>query len=402
MSSYKMDIQNDNGNSEHKIVVDGILLKHPNVYTMVHTEIGEADVPLALAVENLHKNMDVRIESGAVPGGSNRYWIGHTALDNVAGNDLYNMDVTHIQKHKEKLPVINTLGTIAVMAVKKHFKVSGDLKDKETIEITADMITALPASVHNADTQKEFADKFLNHVHEVKVYIKHLTINVKIRFEEVKVLKEGVPAMFSLIEDGNGNYRDDDLFTRFKQQYKLEEMDGSYLLGKGIMHSDIGDGTTELVYTLDYIADPNRCEGEKFGIGQSIEKAASNMSTEEGFEITRQRFSKFLKGEGKPIFVRKAKDHLYKVVGEVADRLFDVIVKQAKTIAYDFEILCVYGGASILLDSLLYPRLVEHFEEYGIKILWVPAPYATEMNINGMKIYSAISKQEAKETATSK
>ncbi|GAA3332398.1 hypothetical protein GCM10020331_092360 [Ectobacillus funiculus] len=38
-----------------KIIVDGTLLKHPNVYTVLHSIPGETDGDLQTAVVNLHK-----------------------------------------------------------------------------------------------------------------------------------------------------------------------------------------------------------------------------------------------------------------------------------------------------------------------------------------------------------
>ncbi|WP_342047970.1 ParM/StbA family protein [Bacillus sp. OTU530] len=397
MVKYQMEVQNDNGNSQHKIIVDGTLLKHPNVYTVLHSIPGETDGDLQTAVVNLHKNIDVRIESKAIGGDSRRYLIGDAALESVVGSDLYNMDVTNVQKHKEKLPIVNTLGIIAVMAVKKHFQQIGSLTDAETIEVQVDMITALPASIHTVKTEKEFSEKFLNGVHEVKVYVKNLTINVQIRFESVQTLREGVPAMFAIIEDGKGNYRNDDLFKRFKEEYKLEKVDGSYLLEKRILHCDIGDGSTELIFTQGYAADPLKSSGEKFGLGQAIEKAAVNMSEEEGMEITRQQYSKFLKGEGKQRLVKAAKEHLNAAKSEVVERLYDVITKKAKVLKYEFDVLVVYGGASILLEDSLYPKFKDFCDKNEMELLWAPPEFATEMNVQGMQIYQEIMKEQADE-----
>lgn len=92
------------------------------------------------------------------------------------------------------------------------------------------------------------------------------------------VLKEGVPALFAIIEDGNSNYRDDSLFDEFKTDYEYEQIDSFYLTNKKILHVDIGDGTTELTVTEGYKADQMRSKGEKFGLGQAIEKGTVELS----------------------------------------------------------------------------------------------------------------------------
>lgn len=151
--------------------------------------------------------------------------IGHAAIERNQAQ-IYNMNIQNIKKHTEDLPVINTLGTIAVEAVKKAYDEKKTLTNGEVIKVTADMTTALPASIHNVESEEYFKNRFLNHLHEVKVYIKDLTVIVQIEFSFVKVMKEGVPALFSLIEDGNNNYRNDDIFEDFNKEYK-NNVDGS-------------------------------------------------------------------------------------------------------------------------------------------------------------------------------
>ena len=40
-------------------------------------------------------------------------------------------------------------------------------------------------------------------------------------------MKEGVPALFALIEDGQEHYRNDEIFDQFNVDYE-KEVDGSY------------------------------------------------------------------------------------------------------------------------------------------------------------------------------
>ncbi len=386
---YQFKLANDNGNSEHKIMIDEKMYRYPNVYSIIYSVPGQTDESLATIVENLHKNMDVRIESKAISGISNRYLVGEASLSSQQTSDIYNMDIQNVKKHEENLPIINTLAIVATEAVKKHFAKNGTLENGETIRVQANMSTALPASIHDAKSEKEFRDRFTENLHEVKVYVKDLTINVQIHFQFVKVLKEGIPALFNIIEDGQENYRDDKIFTKFMREYKHEGIDGTYFLEKRLLHVDIGDGSTELVYTTGYAADPMKSSGEKFGLGQAIEKAGKGLSEFLSTDVSRQQIAQYLKDK-KHKFHGKAMDQLFLPKQEVAEKVFNSIVRRLTTLTYEVDVIAVYGGASILLEDVLYKRLVKYCKAYGIEVLWIPEEFAVEMNMRGMKIFNDI------------
>lgn len=389
MTDYKFNISNDNGNSEHKIIINDEMIRQPNVYAVIYSDTGETDDTLDVAVSNLYKNIDVRIESKAINGGTNRYLIGNSALNSVTGTEIYNMNVQNARKDKENLPVVNTLGIIAANAVKKRFKSEGTLHNGETIEVEVTMTTALPASIHTSKTEAFFAERFTENLHEVKLYLKDLVINVQVKFLHVRVLKEGVPALFNIIEDGKGNYRNDDMFNRMKEEYGYPDLNGVYFSEKRLLHLDIGDGTSELVFTEGYSADPRKSKGLKFGLGQAIEKASVNMSEELDIVISRQLLSNYLK-QPKHRFRSLALKHMNEPKIEVADKLFAETESRLKTLNYEVDILVVYGGASILLEDVLYDRFKAYCDKFGIKLLWVPHNYAVEMTVKGMAIYNAI------------
>lgn len=393
MTKYNFAVANDNGNSEHKIMINDELLHQPNVYSVIYSNLGESDDSLETVVSNLYKNIDVRIESKSISGGANRYLIGHSALSSVGGTEIYNMNVQNARKHKENLPVINTLGIIATAAVKKRFHEAKTLENGETIKVETTMTTALPASIHDSKTEGEFQKRFTDNLHEVKVYVKNLTINVQISFNHVKVMKEGVPALFNIIEDGNENYRNDDIFDGFKQEYNYQELDGSHFLEKRLLHLDIGDGTTELVFTEGYTADPKKSVGVKYGLGQAIEKAAVNMSDELDIDISRQLISTYLK-DSKHRFRKLAVQHLTQPKKEVAEKLFADTESRLKTLNYEVDVVVAYGGASILLEDVLHEKLKEYCKKYGIEVLWIPAKFAVDMNVKGMGIFNSIKKEE--------
>lgn len=389
MHQYSFMVANDNGNSEHKIFIGDTLYKYPNVYSIIYDPPGQSDEDLDVVIDNLHKNIDVLINSEAISKSPTRYLVGLSALSSQNPHNIYNMDVSNVKKHKETLPIINTLAIIATEAVKEHYYKNAKLENGDTIKVKVNMTTALPASIHDSETEKEFGDKFTNHLHEVKVYVKDLSINVQIDFNYVKVLKEGIPALFEIIEDGKNNYRNDHMFDQFKREYDHKKLDGSYFLKKQLLHVDIGDGSTELVFTTGYSADPRKSAGEKFGLGQAIEKASVGLSDHLGIDITRQTISEYLKDKNHK-FHHKAMGQLYLPKEEVSDKVYRAIVKRLETLRFEVDVICVYGGASILLEDILYRQLVNFCTEYKIEVLWIPAEFAVDMNVRGMKIFNSL------------
>ncbi|ADC52189.1 hypothetical protein BpOF4_20969 (plasmid) [Alkalihalophilus pseudofirmus OF4] len=400
MSNYHYTFANDNGNSKHKAMINDSLYVYPNVYSVLHSPLGEVDKSLEEAVRDLHNRMDVRIESKALSS-NHRYLIGKAALDSKS--DLYNMDVGSIQKHNEDIPIINSLGLLAVKAVQDHYEKKGTLQDAESLEVTVDMTTALPVSLHNAVNQKTFQDRWLNGPHQVKVYVKELALNVVIRFRVVKVLQEGVPALFTIFEDEDGNYRNDDMFDEFKEQYKEEldeEVTGEYFLDKRILHFDIGDGSTEAVYTEGYSVNVEKSDGRKFGLGATLEAAAEKLNLEPKYantNITRQKLSDFLYvGPGKPNKKRKdAVKALAEPLNELVDgKLMPFMKKRLETLVFEVDVVVVYGGASILAKDNMYKKVLDYCSIYDIQVLWVPAHYCVEMNVRGMNMYNKIKMDE--------
>jgi plasmid segregation protein ParM len=392
---YKFRIANDNGNSAHKIMIDDTVYNYPNVYSIIYEPQGQSDEPLKTLVDNLHNNLDVIIDSTALPGDPKHYLVGRAALATQSATDIYNMEIQYVNKHEENLPVVNTLAIIATEAVKRHFyeNKKENLVNGETIDVEIEMTTALPASIHDSKTDEQFRSKFMNHLHQVRVNIKNLVINVKINFKFVKVLKEGIPALFAIIEDGNENYRSDEMFDKFKKEYKYEGLDGSDFLDKSLLHVDIGDGSTELVFTQGYTADPLKSYGEKYGLGRAIEKACQGLSQQLSIDFTRQQFSEYLKDK-KHKFHKKALNELYLPKQEVADKVFASIKNRLQTLKYEVDCVVVYGGASILLEDVLYKQLVEFCRTYDIDVLWIPEKFADSMNMLGMKIYNDIQMNE--------
>lgn len=380
-------VANDNGNSEQKIIINGDYYRHPNVYQVYYNEPVE-EQPLETVMENLLDNMIVTIDSKAVSQTPGTYVIGKRALE--VSNTVRNMNIKRAKKHEEVIPVINTLSVLAAYATKKRYKEKKAIEHGEEIKVDVTMTTALPASIHNEYTKNEFASVFTENYHEVKVHFNNSHTIVKLNFNDVKVVAEGVPALFNIIEDGKENYRDDDLFDEFKQTYNKESLDGSYFVDKRLLHVDIGDGTTELTFTQGYKHDSGKSTGLDFGLGEALELALipfQNEMEKYNLKVKRQDLSMYLTNKDSgfhELAINCLKQNLEQLVSDIELAIKD----RAAELKLEFDVIVVYGGASIILKDLLYPRLVEYFKPVNKEVLWIPAEYAIDMNVLGMQIFN--------------
>jgi plasmid segregation protein ParM len=240
-------------------------------------------------------------------------------------------------------------------------------------------------SRENAD---KFAKKFTEGFHTVIVYIGHQKVKVSLNFEYVKVIPEGTPVLFTLIEDQEGNYRSDDLFDEFNWEYK-KEVDGEYFQGKRIKHVDIGDGTTDTPLTVGWEYDRDFVNGISTGIGHSINKAIELFNEEvSSINVSRQQFIDYIKDTDHKYHedtVRLLKQSMRSEV----QTIFSHIQDEVKRSSNEVDVVCVYGGGSIMMKEHLYPMLKKLCDrsELQAELLWVPEKYAPLMNVKGLNIF---------------
>lgn len=389
-NTYELIVSNDNGNSEHKLIVDGVAVKQPNVFARISKPRSEKKTTLEEAIKELHTNIDITISSPAVKLADNtRVLVGHAAMAGVAASKVKNMNLEKGKKHEQDLPIINTLGVVAVKTVQKHFAERKKVENNDVLDVTVNMSTCLPASVYNEVNAKTFKERFQTGTHMITVNIKSdLKVIVKVTFGYVGVSAEGTPPLFEIIEDGEGNYRSGDMFEEFIKQYGMDEdLDGSYFQDKNLMHVDIGDGTTELIITNGY--ELKHSEGLEYGLGVALESVVSVWKEKKSY--TRQDVSEIVKSESHAF----KEDILADLNGEPLENLsFDIAEDVLNFVdnmrSKEIHVVVVYGGGSILLKDHLYDKLMEIAEEERFKLLWIPAEYAVDMNVNGLNTFNNI------------
>ena len=117
-------VGNDNGNSEHDIIINDVLISQPNVYSKVRRLPNLDEVNKQYVIENIENNLIVTCED---PSGI--YYVGNYALS--SGQKIRNVEVgIDNNKIESDVILINTLAQIAGQAVKEYY-----LKNKSFEEI---------------------------------------------------------------------------------------------------------------------------------------------------------------------------------------------------------------------------------------------------------------------------
>lgn len=382
MKKLVYKVANDNGNSTQKIKINGQLLMQPNVYALPQKPSWVDESTPETLVPNLLDELAVSIQSPAIFN-QGFYYIGKKAISSQYKN--HGLEIGQEEKYLSDVPIINTLAIISGRAVQEVFQSTKKLP--ENIEVIVDMATLIPVSEWRNDKAKAFADRFTSSQHNVQVYVGGNIVNVNVKFDYVKVVAEATTAMFAVIEDGQGNIREGDMFTEFNKTYN-KNVDGEYFQDKRILHMDIGAGTTEYPITEGYNFDRDFVHGSQNGTGHAIEMAISSFKdvVPNMHKLTRQKYEEYLQDVNHK-YHGKAKEHFDKAIrSEVADILKEAR-KQILAAQNEIDVILVYGGGSIALKPLLYPQLIAECEKIGAELLWIPEKYAVTLNVEGLDIF---------------
>ncbi|MCT4584046.1 MAG: ParM/StbA family protein [Peptostreptococcaceae bacterium] len=404
-----LSVGNDNGNSEHDLVIDGELICQPNVFAKVKELPNLDEVNPEYVVKNIDSNLIVTINSPSVNPGL--YYVGdyarksrHRTHDIKVGAENSKVD--------SDVPVVNTLGQIAGYAVQKAYKDNPNLEIE--IEVKVDMSTELPVTQYSNENAKKFAEKFMkDNKHQVTVHVGTKRVNVNVLFEFVKVLPESVPLVFRLqklnkkrlekIEDEKEreNFAKliEEMFKEFNERYNSVEekegdkvknivkddfIDGSYFKKKKILHISVGEGTTEYPKTNDIVFDPEFIEGSNNGVGHAIKEALTPFKKEFKFRtFTRQDYSNQLRDPNEK-FHAEAMEYVETHLENEAEDILWYAKDEVEKANNDIDIICVHGGGSILMKDYLADELYNFGKETRIKIFYVPEKFAVTLEAWGM------------------
>lgn len=369
-------IANDIGNSETKMIIADNLLKQPSVYKRLFKTPNVTETNIDKAVANLQDEILVNITSKSLKR-NGLFFVGNRA--NQTADQIENMNINLGNKHRHDVPVVTTLSMIATWAVEENYKKNGKLPS--SLDVTSVMTSAIPASEYTTDKARHLENRFADYEHVVVVYVADELVTVTINFKGVKVTQEGVPALYALLESNH------DILDNYNNEYKNDAKPTDFQ-NKKILHVDIGDGTTEYIYTVGLNPKPDVCSGERRGVGHATEQAVKmlNDSTDGFVRLNRQQFMYALRDESHKQH-EKAKDYMHEARFSQAQKIIeDVQEKYMNNAASDVDVITVYGGGSIQFKDDLYDDLLGFCGTVGCELLWIPKKYAVNMNVRGMKI----------------
>lgn len=389
--NYHFYVGNDNGNSEHDLIIDGRLIQQPNVNCTVDELPWSEEQSPESFIKNLQDQLVVTIDSpSARPG---MYYVGKFALE--SGEIIDNLQIGIDLKSDMDLPVINTLAQIAAVAVQKSYEEEKQIPAQ--IDIEVDMATALPVTQHTDETSAKFERRFTSGTHHVTVHLGMQRVGVKISIPFAKVVPEATPVIFTLQKDAEGNWREGDIFEDFLAEYGIEKkFNGSFFKDKRILHVDIGDGSTEYPITEGNKFLRQFVHGSHHGAGYAIEEALDEFNRLIHLPNSpRQFFSDVIKNPKHKYHARAIKT-LRRPLESQVKQITQNIKRQLTKARNEIDLICVYGGGSILMRSILYPQVKELCAEREMQLLYIPSAYAVQLNAMGLdafvrgKIYEAL------------
>ncbi len=387
--SMKLKVGNDNGNSEHDIIINGKLIKQPNLVAKVR------QLPkFASSIDNLmsskndskiFENLIVSVKSDSCEDGI--YYIGEYAIK--SGKPLKSLGVNiHNDKARSDIPIVNTVSTIAGFAVEKAMET---VKDVEEIEVGVDMATALPVNQYTSESSEYFAKRFTDCDHYVKVHLSSREIKVKVKFNFVKVFPEGISTIFYLQSLGTN----DPAFSQYVERYK-KPISGEDLRGKKILHVAIGEGTTEYPLTKDIRYDFNFIEGTNNGVGHAVERILPRFMKEKFLQkFSRQDFIKVLRSP-KHKYHKFAYDLALPELENEASEIMRQVKEEMGRANNDVDYLVIYGGGSILMNKFILPSAVQLCEQAEVELMYLPPKQAVVAEAHGLyafvksQLFSAI------------
>lgn len=371
----KIVVANDIGNSETKMIVNDTLIKQPSVVKRLLSKPNVSEINMQKSIANLLDELIVHVTSNAIKR-SGLYFIGKRA--NITADKVENMNIKLGNKSKHDIPVLMTLSMLAARSVQLAYQENQELPSSISVDVL--MTTAIPASEYSANQARYLEGRFTSNDHVVIVYVGETPVTVTLHFQTVKVTQEGIPALYALLESDN------EILKNYNEHYKKQAVPKDFA-NKRILHVDIGDGTTEYIYTVGMNPVTDVCSGEKRGVGHATEEAERGCSIEVGgfLNLNRQQFMNIFLDPSHHLHdlaVRFMQEARY----SQAQRILEDIQEKYSDIAGNIDVIAVYGGGSIQFKEELYEDLLDFANNVHCEVLWIPEKYAVDMNVNGLHV----------------
>ena len=365
----RLKFANDNGNSEQDMFFNNVAVAQPNVYAQIHRLPNMDEVNIEHVAENIHDNLIVAVEGQL-------YYVGNKALR--SGSRCRSIEVgVDNNKVTNHIVYVNTLAHIAGEAVAETYRQGGGF-DQE-IECAVDMATAIPVSYYSKSAGAAFAQRFMGKAHLVSVFVGPIEVSVRIHFDFVKVIPEGVTASHAFLAHP-------EFFEAYNKSHD-SKLTPEYMGKARILHVAIGEGTTEFPLTYNGIEfNPDFIEGTNNGNGHAIDRIFIPFKQDVGLlKFTRQDFSNILK-DGDHRYHDRAMDFMLPSLEEEAEDILTMIKHIIYKANNEIDVVAVYGGGSILMRPMIDERLQDFCSAggKGIKVLYIEESQAVMLEAVGL------------------
>ena len=385
----------DGGNGYMKDAINGTRTVFPSVLAAVTPgteglQIDENNQDSVKGIiDHYLDNMDVTIQSKGVKN-NDRYLVGKNASE--SGEPLITFNVSSVEgKSSSDISIICLLSLISYHALHDYYKKNNKLP--QHLDVTVDkMITALPIDEFDSQEIRQiFSERFSKYSHAVIINNFFHPITVNIDFKKVKIFPEGAIAIFGLIGDINGYYRNDDLFKEFKQQNNLKDFNGNSITQYGnILGIDIGDGTVDFSVTDGMAPKPKFNSSILMGVGNVAERAVKALHKQYpviGY-VNRQRFMEIANRDNskKSQVFRSFLNNQMKTLEQLISQRVRTIYSQLDG---EINMVVISGGGAAALKDHYQQTLIQELEEISLfgapPVLWVGKEYTQTLNLDGLQ-----------------
>lgn len=366
----------DIGNAKTEIAYmeDGnlVFVRQPSVVNRLSMKPDANDNSPDFLMDNLFDNLTVQTFSKGLDH-DGLFFIGKRALSSP--DTVLNMPISVGSKSLSDIPILMSLSMLSGIGLKRHFKTTN--KVPKTLTVKVKMATAIPSSEYTKDAARHLENRFLGE-HTINMFFGDHNVLVTIEVTDCKVTEEGKTAMLAFLNS------DASILRHYNEAYdkKLVPEDFSDALS---LHADIGDGTSEIVYTNGYNPVQGGSEGLRVGVGHAtktaIELYKKVLSNNTG-DISRQHFMQLLqkKNEKAKIANEQMKNATMAQSLKILDKIKDGF---ATITSSEADFFFVHGGGSITFKDDLYEDLVKFASSVKAEVVWIPAEFATQMNSKG-------------------
>lgn len=375
-----LDVGNDQGNSEQDIIIDGTLIKSPNMYAFCAKRKSLYGQNQENFINNIENDIIIDIMANDSISRTGTYYVGKAA--NTFGKAIRNIDIQNNAKYKSKIPAITTIGQIAGYAVKKVYEL-GKLTKDVTINVNVDMALALPARQYTLENVRQYRKMFLDETFKTEIWTPDYGVNISIVFNYVHVIPEGATTAFALRYTKN-----EKIFESYNAKSENEKKLNSAFFtnneNKRCLNVSIGEGTTDfpLVEGVKYNSD--FLEGLDEGVGTAIERSLETIREDtKQKEFNRQKVSAIIKDKNNQYY-----DIVMNAIDAELENIAEDITQKVQTEVYradgDIDLVCIYGGGSILMRKYLEKNLQQIFEESKTCVFYIDEEFAVDIEARGL------------------